>query len=264
MEAWLQVKLFNRVRRSVTLTESGRRLYRTADVSLDFLDQAISTIDHRASEKITVAANSPIVMYWLTERLRMFSYTEGAPQIDLQARPDFSEIMAMAPDFAVLWGDGAFQGWNASLLFRPKLAPVTSRNLANAINVMPIDRLSDIPFDSRPPLFSFPKERPDWVDCKDWLRLMGLPTEVWNIKFKASYSDAIGAAMRGEGIAFGNLDLLSSELASGALKVLGSDHYEHEDGYYLCQPANRRTSQAQESLRQFLIQSVAQKPAQAA
>ena len=103
------------------------------------------------------------------------------------------------------------------------------------------------------PLVNYPRFAPDWVDWKVWLSTLGLGgSGRWRMETKSTYSQTIGDAIRGRGIALGSLTLLHAELAAGRLVRLSKDMLHSGRGYYLCRPDGAPLPRDAENLVGFL------------
>lgn len=69
----------------------------------------------------------------------------------------------------------------------------------------------------------------------------------------STYSQTIGEAIRGNGIALGSVALLQSELTAGRLVPLTSDVLHTERGYYLCYSESTSLSAEAQRLADFLV-----------
>lgn len=108
--------------------------------------------------------------------------------------------------------------------------------------------------DGRPPLLNYLRSAPDWVDWKVWFDGLSIKgPEGWKVRTMSTYSQAIGEAIRGNGIALGSVALLQSELAAGRLVPLTSDLLRTDRGYYLCHNENAPLSGDALRLADFLI-----------
>lgn len=71
----------------------------------------------------------------------------------------------------------------------------------------------------------------------------------------STYSQTIGEAIRGNGIAMGSVALLRSELQAGRLVRLSRDVLRTNRGYYLCRDEQSPLSDDARRLADFLVAS---------
>ncbi|EFG2587112.1 hypothetical protein BO204_005290, partial [Escherichia coli] len=79
----------------------------------------------------------------------------------------------------------------------------------------------------------------------------------WHIEMRSTYSQTIGEALAGNGIALGSVALLRSELDSGRLVRISSDTLRTNRGYFLCHDEQSSLSDDASRLAEFLIQRAA-------
>lgn len=84
MEEHLGLKLFQRVRTGIELTENGRILYRKVAEAFGAIEAGISEAQARATglEAVTLSASSAFTMHWLLPRLHRLK--EDCPTVDLR------------------------------------------------------------------------------------------------------------------------------------------------------------------------------------
>jgi DNA-binding transcriptional LysR family regulator len=75
----------------------------------------------------------------------------------------------------------------------------------------------------------------------------------WRIEPLVTYSQTIGEAIQGKGIALGSLSLLGAELEAGSLVRLTGDRLKTGRGYYLCHTAKSGLSKDAKALSDFLV-----------
>jgi LysR family glycine cleavage system transcriptional activator len=152
LEATLGVKLFNRERQRLVITEAGRDYLA---VVRDAFDQiAVGTdriVQRQRSAILTVSVSSDFAAKWLVNRLGRFA--DAYPEVDLRVsvadrHVDFAREDV---DLAVRHGDGNWPGLGSVQLCSERLFPVCSpklmggRNRLTALNLLefPLLRLDD-------------------------------------------------------------------------------------------------------------------------
>lgn len=230
LEDWLRAPLFERRGRGLVLTAAGARLAERVAVSLDFLDQAISELRAPASPVVSIASMTAVAMFWLQPRLRAFGLGDEACAFSLVSTDTQGELLRPAHDLVVIYCDGRVPGWQGRRLFGEKLVPVAAPDLLGRTR-----SLAALAQDAdRPPLLDYPRRGPDWIDWGRWAALTGNAAVAdWPKRPCASYTQSIGLALRGAGIALGSLPLLQSEIAAGRLCPLAPEELVTGMGYYL-------------------------------
>ncbi len=171
------------------------------------------------------------------------------------------DLLSESNDLIVVYGAGKIPGWDSLLLLEEELSPVASPKLATALGVGSIKTLGDIAPTMRPPLLNYPRSGPDWIDWRAWFEAFALQgISAWRVEPLATYSQTIGEAIQGKGIALGSLSLLGAEMKAGSLVCLTGDRLKTGRGYYLCHTAKSVLSKDAKALSAFLV-AAASRPA---
>ncbi|MFG1300077.1 LysR family transcriptional regulator [Xanthobacter sp. V3C-3] len=105
LEAMLDVKLFDRSGRSVSLTRTGRTLFPTLRDDLDRLADAFSTLrEERSGEAITVSTTRAFAERRLMPRLGRFNAMFPDIVVHVDATEDVANLRAGAIDVAIRYG----------------------------------------------------------------------------------------------------------------------------------------------------------------
>jgi LysR family glycine cleavage system transcriptional activator len=246
LETWLGVELFDRSGRKLLPTEAGRALADKTAVSLDFLHQAIQSVKAPAQPAVKVASMTALATFWLQPRLKAYALSEVASQLNLITTDNRTELLDPANDLAIVYGDGRFPGWNCAALFPEKLLPVGTPDVVKAIQSGMATQ--DIP------LLDYPRMGPDWISWETWSRYAVSPAYPPIVRVQcASYTQAIGRALKGQGIALGSLTILEDELHAGTLVPLDQEPLETGLGYFMVWPEIRGLSENAERLKDLLV-----------
>jgi len=191
----------------VSVTPAGQRLLAAAVEALGLLQDACGDI-RGAPRRLTVSANLPFSAMWLASRLAKFS--SRYPQVPLNAvvedgDPDFART---AIDLAIVNVKQAALRPDDTVLLREEVFPVCSPALLPlATNAV-----------CRCRLLQEEHERSPEIDWRSWAAAFGLPGDFeTKIVRYSSFSQVIGAAVGGAGIALGRVPLIAPELDSGRL-----------------------------------------------
>jgi DNA-binding transcriptional LysR family regulator len=199
----------------VSVTEPGEKLLRAAQEALGLLGAACADIRvQRGRRRLTVSANAPFSSLWLARRLAEFSarYPETAVNAIMQDdEPDFArhgidlaivhaKAAALRPDDIVLLQETVFP------VCSPELYDFASRQVCRC-------RLLQEAHDDSPE-----------IDWRHWAPHFGLPDDFERkiVRF-SSFSQVMGAAIGGAGIALGRTPLIDPDLQSGRLVRLFPD-----------------------------------------
>ncbi len=209
LEDTLGVRLFNRERQRLTMTEAGRDYLAVVRDALDRIAAGTDRLLQRQSSgTLTVSTSPDFAAKWLVHRLGRFA--ESHPDIDLRvsATADHVDFAREDVDVAVRHGDGKWPGLDAVRLCSEQLFPVCSPKLIAGRNR--IARASD--------LLKFPLLRlNDWETWTRWFEAAGVDDPVPHGPVLNRASMLIDAAADGQGIALARTTLAAWDLINGRL-----------------------------------------------
>lgn len=215
LEEALGVKLFRRGHRAISFTAEGERLFRSADGALQQLQDAIGALhDGLRQRPVTLTASIGFVGLWLLPRLGGFQARHPELEVRLSANNELVDLRQEGLDIAIRYCAGNAVPAGARRLFGERIAPVAHPALA-------IDRLDRPEIIAGSVLLEFEGDQRPWWSWQVWLESQG-----WaDVKPKGilrfnQYDQMIHAAMAGQGIALGRMELVSSLVADGRLRAL--------------------------------------------
>jgi LysR family glycine cleavage system transcriptional activator len=211
LEAELGVRLFQRERQRVTLTEAGRLYLEVVRDAFDRLGMGTERLLQRQNAgTLTVTTSPNFAAKWLVHRLGRFS--EAHPGIDLRVSASIQHVDFAREDIdvAIRHGDGNWPGMHVTRLCTEQLFPVCSPRL-----VMQAPDTLRSPADIRHHTLLHVNGRGDWAR---WLAQAGFGgvDARRGIDFNQA-SMAIDAAVDGQGIALARTALAIGDLISGRL-----------------------------------------------
>jgi LysR family transcriptional regulator, glycine cleavage system transcriptional activator len=210
LEAELGVKLFNRERQRLVITDAGREYLTTLRDAFDRI--AIGTerlLQRQTSGVLTVSTSPDFAAKWLVSRLGRFA--EEHPSIDLRVSATLHHVDFAREDvdLAVRHGDGNWPGLEVARLSSETLFPVCSPKLLSGRNRLtkPADVLKF-------PLIHV-DDRKAW---RDWLEAAGVQgAELSHGPVLNRVSMAIDAAVDGQGIVLARTTLAAADMINGRL-----------------------------------------------
>lgn len=219
LEEALGVRLLHRGYRQITLTEEGQRLFRAADGAIGQLQDALATATTRLRRPVTVTASTGVAALWLLPRLADFQKSHADVDLRVMAtNTTIADLAAEQIDLAIRYCSPDQAPHGAVRLFGETLAPVASPLL----DIRALDSSNTL---SRQVLLEFDDARRHWLRWENWLAAAGWsPDQCQGILRFNQYDQAILAAVAGQGIAIGRLELLAPMLADGRLRVLETPH----------------------------------------
>jgi LysR family glycine cleavage system transcriptional activator len=209
LEATLGIKLFDRERQRLVITEAGREYLAVVRDALDRIALGTERLVKRQSSGVLTINTSPdFAAKWLVCRLGRFS--ERHPEIDLRvsAMARHVDFVREDVDIAIRHGDGDWAGLDAVRLCAEQLFPVCSPKLVTGRN-----RIS-----SAADLLKFPLLRlDDWKTWTRWFEAAGVGNPVAHGPILNSASMLIDAAVDGQGVALARTALAAWDLINGRL-----------------------------------------------
>lgn len=241
LELRLGVQLFRRSNRGLKLTDEGVALAPTLFESFGAIERLLDRFEAGGvREVLTVSAVGTFVVGALLERLPEFRAAH--PQIDLRLLTNNNKVDLVAEglDYAIRFGDGAWQGVEAEMICAPPMTPLCAPELARALRT-PRDLLK------APLLRSYRPQ--DWLA---WFTAAGLEGAQLRGPLFDSSLIMVQAAMRGEGVALAPAAMFARELSSGDL-VRPFDIEATVDGYWLTRLKSKPPTMAMKLFRDWLM-----------
>jgi LysR family glycine cleavage system transcriptional activator len=209
LEATLGIKLFNRERQRLVMTEAGRDYLAVIRDALDRIAAGTERLTQRQSSGVLTISTSPdFAAKWLVYRLGRFA--ESHPEIDLRVSATAHQVDFAREDVdvAVRHGDGNWPGLDVVRLCSERLFPVCSPKIVSGRNR--ITTASD--------LLKFPLLRlEDWKTWTRWFAAAGVVEPVARGPVLNRASMLIDAAVDGQGIALARTALAAWDLINGRL-----------------------------------------------
>lgn len=215
LEAQLKVSLFVRKHRGVAFTAEGERLFRSADSALQQLQDVVAEVRRdEVRRPVTVTASIGVTGLWLLPRLGSLQKTHPHLDVRLSASNRISDLHAEEIDLAVRYCRDAAAPPDAVRLFGENIAPVAHPSLLTDTDHADDDALL------RLPLLELDDPRP-WLQWRSWLAPRGYrrASQRGMLRFN-QYDQVIQAALAGQGIALGRLELVRPLIDGGHLVIV--------------------------------------------
>lgn len=242
LEEHLGLKLFDRLHRSVGLTQAGDEFYLVIQNSLENIAQVSSDVRKQLQpKKITISATVAISSFWLTPLL--IKYRQLYPNIEISVMVSDApvEMVAEGVDLAFRYGHGQWPGLQSTSLFEVSSFPVCSP--AYLEKSAPIKTPNDLLSHNLVNLNGELHQHENWLW---WLKGHGVVTpENFQTMGFDNYNNVIQVALQGQGIALGFSGLVGELLADkklvqplgASLKPNGSVFMSSPSGVSLSQQA---------------------------
>jgi len=231
LEESLGVRLFQRGYRSISLTAEGEQLFRMANTSIQQLQDAFHAIGAIGKRPVTITASIGVTSLWLLPRLGDFQRSHPGIDVRVATSNAVQDLAKEGIDLAIRYCSEADAPKGSKCLFSESIAPVASPLLG----VQSISSKSAL---KNSVLLEY-EDRRRWLTWADWLSSRGLTTNMARgvLRFN-QYDQAVQAALAGQGVVLGRLELLAHMLQERRLEVLprsGNPNRTHSS-YWLINP----------------------------
>ncbi|MEM5436426.1 LysR family transcriptional regulator [Paraburkholderia diazotrophica] len=246
MEDHIGVRLFERVRGGIELTESGKILYRAISEGFDGIENAIREIEDRVTdvEPIMLSVSTGFATHWLMPRMSRVKQT--FPHVDLrfQLIRGHSDVPLDDVDLGMRFLHDGEIDENAVFVMPETLLPVCNQRYLETVRT----DASRVQGDT---LIVTDDEQHDWHER--FSAFFGNGRIAGTLSF-TDYSSAVQAALLGQGIALGRLDVVSHWLAQGVLLPAAHEVIVTDWRCCLLTPANKPLRQIVANLRDWMIE----------
>ena len=249
LEAILGVKLFNRERQRLVITEAGREYLAVVRDALDRI--AVGTerlVQRQTSGSLTVSTSPDFAAKWLVHRLGRFSALH--PEIDLRVSATMHHVDFAREDvdLAVRHGNGDWSGLDVVPLCTEKLFPVCAPRLVSGRNR--IAKAADV--------LKFPLLRLDNTAWPRWFEAAGVTKGVAQGPIFNRASMLIDAAVDGQGIALARTALAAWDLTNGRLMIPVDVSLKMSNSYWIVCPKATTALPKNKMFREWLLKEAAE------
>jgi LysR family transcriptional regulator, glycine cleavage system transcriptional activator len=210
LEEGLGIRLFNRERQRLIITEAGRDYLVVVRDALDRIAIGTERLLQRQNAGVLTVSTSPdFAAKWLVHRLGHFAEAHSGIDLRVSATMHHVDFAREEVDLAVRHGDGNWPGLDAVQLSAEQLFAVCSPKLLEGRRRLskPADLL-------KLPLIHL-DNRQDWTK---WLRVVGVDEgEITHGPVLNRASMVIDAAINGQGVALARTTLAAWDLINGRL-----------------------------------------------
>ncbi|WP_084809508.1 transcriptional regulator GcvA [Bradyrhizobium sp. NAS80.1] len=229
LEAELAIKLFNRERQRLIITEAGRDYLAVVRDALDRIAAGTERLLQRQSAGVLTVSTSPdFAAKWLVHRLGHFAEAHAEIDLRVSATLHHVDFAREEVDLAVRHGDGNWPGLDAVRLGAERLFAVCSPKLLASRQ-----RLGGAADILKFPLIHL-DSRSDW---EKWLRGVGIDDAgVTHGPVLNRASMVIDAAINGQGIALARTTLAAWDLINGRLVMAFPDSLPVSRTYWIVCP----------------------------
>ena len=249
LEERLGAPLFRRLPRGLALTDEGQALLPVLRESFDRMAAALAPFDERGGREIvSVGVVGTFALGWLLPRLPAFAAEH--PEVDARVTTNNNrvDIAEEGLDFAIRFGDGAWHGTEAVLLFEAPLTPLCSPATARRLRRPEHLRAETL-------LRSY--RSGEWIA---WLETAGVAAPPLTGPVFDSAAAMVEAAMAGHGVALAPSSMFERPLAEGRL-VRPFPEEVHVGGYWLTHLKSKAPTPAMAAFQAWILAASGQEGA---
>lgn len=231
IESNLGVALFERKHRSLELTEAGLVMQRAVIDCLERLRDATTRVRATSAlRSVAITCTPGFASLWLIPRLTRFTANHPEVDVRISATLEVVDLQRHQIDLAVRFcpkadGDGA-------PLFEEQVVPLCSPKLV-ADKRNPLRKPADLAHHTLLTIDS-PQGGSMTVDWEPWLRVMGLAeVQMKNTVRFTRYTEAVAAAVAGQGVVIGRLPLMAGLVKDRQLVSPFGGGAASQRGYYV-------------------------------
>ncbi|AJD45677.1 LysR family transcriptional regulator protein (plasmid) [Rhizobium gallicum bv. gallicum R602sp] len=250
LEESLGFPLFRRLHRKIEATDKGRLLSAAATTAFNLMADTIAEIKRDEShEGLTISASVAFSHFWLLPKIASFSRKHPEIPLRIISQDNAVSLDGGDVDLAIRYGNGMWSDGRAELLFEDEIFPVCSPHYQAKL-----EGFADLHDLTRHPLISSDTEDPSWTGWDEWFAAFAIRAPRRPSGLRCSfYTEAIYAALNGQGIALGWKRLVQNLLDQKALVRLTEDSIATRNGYFVIEPSrsakNARVAQFVEWLK---------------
>ena len=245
LEEHLGVQLFERVRGGARLTESGSILYRRVQEGFSTIESAISEIESRATgiETVTLSVSTAFTTHWLMPRMSRFN--ERFPTVDMRYQLMSGRIGGplVDVDLGMRYLDAGSVKATDLLLVPEITLPVCNASYLNNV-------LNSGNKKCPPTLINMDNQDRSWAED------FAAPGRSDNALVFSDYAVVVQAALLGQGVALGWLNVVSHCLVKGELLPATDQVRVASRRCCLVSPSNRPVRPVVENVRDWIAEEM--------
>ncbi|MFB0690330.1 LysR substrate-binding domain-containing protein [Agrobacterium pusense] len=250
LEQQTGLRLFERVKRRVVLSDAGQKLLPEVRQLLAQSERLMigAVAAGTMSSSLRIATLPTFGARWLVPKLGRFIADHPDVAISIESRSSPFSFAEESFDLAIHFGQPTWAGATATYLCHETVLPVASPSLLKGGRDIGCDLFENLPLlhlTTRPKLWS------------DWSAHHGkpVPHAYQGLRFD-QFSMLTSAAVAGLGVALLPTYLIEEELKSGSLRPFLDRPMSTENAYFIVRPENKGTQALAGEFQEWLLQEV--------
>lgn len=230
LEETLHLQLFRRLHRSIELTASGHSLSKTMSEALSLVARTVRDItDQSKPAELVISASVAFSHFWLLPNISDFRRSNPDVKLTIVTQDSAVNLLREDVDIAIRYGNGNWSDGKAIKLFSDDIFPVCSPGYIEEHGAP--DCVADL---TRHNLIASDSPDPAWTGWEQWMGAFGYSSDRCNITLSCNfYTDAIYAALRGEGVVLGWRRLVSDLLQQRQLIRVTAESVQTRHAYFV-------------------------------
>lgn len=247
LEEYLGLSLFDRSRRTVTLTPAGEQYLTSVRHAFDEIEMATQRLTaNQESNVVKISVAPTFLTRWLMPRMARFQDLYPDIELEINASMGLLDFDRTSTDMAVYFGSGDWDDIEAHFLCKVMLVPVCSPRLLNG--KLPLEKPEDL---AKHTLIHVSKRKWEW---ENWLQQSGVDFISARRSLQMSSGQlATEAAQEGMGVALADSTLSSREIKSGKLVVPFDIQLDTHRAYYLVYRKQRPLTNGMKAFKEWLM-----------
>jgi DNA-binding transcriptional LysR family regulator len=249
LEEALRLQLFRRLHRSIELTARGHSLAKTMSEALGLIAHTVQGItDQTKPAELVISASVAFSHFWLLPHISAFRRDNPDVRLKIVTQDSTVNLLREDIDVAIRYGNGTWPDGKAIMLFSDDIFPVCSPGYIDEHGSP--DCVADL---TRHNLIASDSLDPSWTGWEQWMSAFGYSSDLCNITLSCNfYTDAIYAALRGEGVALGWRRLVSDLLQQKQLVRVTTESVQTRHAYFVVLKATPVRKPAVESFLRWI------------
>ncbi|TWT11599.1 LysR substrate-binding domain-containing protein [Reyranella sp. CPCC 100927] len=251
LEEMMGIKLFERVRQRVVLTDIGRKYLDDVSRILGDLEETTHRVmaSKAGAGELTISSLPTFTVCWLMPRIGDFLCRNNGIQLNMATHLLPSFHGSESYDAAIHYGTPNVPGATSCFLMSEQIVPVCSPAYRKQHGIRTLDDLNDVVLLQR-------TTRPnEWCD---WSEHQGLRLSAPRCGPRISHFPVLTqAAVYGMGVALVPRFFIQDELKAGRLVMLFDSDYTSKSGYHLIVPDAKWHAPTVRAFRTWLLETIA-------